>query len=107
MTESSVLTVDVFLTAAQLRSALEDDVQRGLRENPKSIPPLWFYDENGSRLFEEITRLPEYYPTRAERRLLGAHAAEIARLANADTLVELGAGACDKTRLLLDAMRTT
>jgi L-histidine N-alpha-methyltransferase len=101
----STLTVEVFLTAAQLRSALEDDVRRGLTSSPKSIPPLWFYDEAGSRLFEEITRLPEYYPTRAERRLLGAHAAEIAQLARADTLVELGAGACDKTRLLLDAMR--
>jgi L-histidine Nalpha-methyltransferase len=106
MTESA-LTVDVFLTAAQLRSALEDDVRRGLTARPKAIPPLWFYDEAGSRLFEEITRLPEYYPTRAERRLLTEHAAEIARLAEADTLVELGAGACDKTRLLLDAMRTS
>jgi len=63
----STLTVDVFLTAAQLRSALEDDVRHGLMTRPKSIPPLWFYDENGSRLFEDITRLPEYYPTRAER----------------------------------------
>jgi L-histidine N-alpha-methyltransferase len=103
----SALTVEVFLTAAQLRSALEDDVLRGLTSQPKSIPPLWFYDEVGSRLFEDITRLPEYYPTRAERRLLNEHAGEIARLAHADTLVELGAGACDKTRLLLDAMRSS
>ncbi len=94
------------MTAAQLRRALEDDVRRGLTATPKSIPPLWFYDEAGSRLFENITRLPEYYPTRAERRLLIEHAPEIARLARADTLVELGAGACDKTRLLLDAMRS-
>jgi L-histidine N-alpha-methyltransferase len=101
----SILTVDVFLTAAQLRNALEDDVRRGLTAAQKSIPPLWFYDESGSRLFEEITQLPEYYPTRAERRLLTDHAGAIARLAQADTLVELGAGACDKTRLLLDAMR--
>ena len=101
----STLTVDVFLTAAQLRAALEDDVSRGLRATPKSIPPLWFYDENGSRLFEEITRLSEYYPTRVERAMLERHAREIAALAGADTLVELGAGACDKTRLLLDAMR--
>lgn len=104
MTES-ILTVDVFLTSAQLRRALEDDVRRGLTSSPKAIPPLWFYDEAGSRLFEEITRLPEYYPTRAERRLLTEHAGDIARLARADTLVELGAGACDKTRLVLDAMR--
>jgi len=104
MTEST-LTVDVFLTSAQLRRALEDDVRVGLTSSPKAIPPLWFYDETGSRLFEDITRLPEYYPTRAERRLLTEHAPDIARLAGADTLVELGAGACDKTRLLLDAMR--
>jgi L-histidine Nalpha-methyltransferase len=104
MTEST-LTVEVFLTSAQLRRALEDDVRRGLTSSPKAIPPLWFYDEAGSRLFEEITRLAEYYPTRAERRLLTEHAGDIARLAHADTLVELGAGACDKTRLLLDAMR--
>lgn len=103
----SALTVDVFLTAAQLRNALENDVLRGLTAQPKSIPPLWFYDEAGSRLFEDITRLPEYYPTRAERRLLTEHAPDIARLTGADTLVELGAGACDKTRLLLDAMRSS
>jgi L-histidine N-alpha-methyltransferase len=101
----SDLTVDVFLTAAQLRNALEEDVMKGLTARPKSIPPLWFYDEVGSRLFEDITRLPEYYPTRAERRMLTRHAGDIAGLAQADTLVELGAGACDKTRLLLDAMR--
>ena len=70
----------------------------------KSLPPVWFYDEDGSRLFEDITRLPEYYPTRAERALLEANAPAVAGLALADTLVELGAGACDKTRLLLDAM---
>jgi len=103
----SSLTVDVFLTAAQLRHALEEDVRCGLSARPKAIPPLWFYDETGSRLFEEITRLPEYYPTRAERRLLAQHAGELSRLARADTLVELGAGSCDKTRLLLDAMRAT
>ena len=86
----SALTVDVFLTAAQLRGALEDDVMTGLTARPKSIPPLWFYDEAGSRLFEEITRLPEYYPTRAERRLLTEHAGDIARLVTATTPVLLG-----------------
>ncbi|MGH9046485.1 MAG: L-histidine N(alpha)-methyltransferase, partial [Acidimicrobiales bacterium] len=101
------LTVEVFVTAAQLRRALEDDVRQGLQAEPKSIPPLWFYDETGSRLFEDITHLAEYYPTRAERGLLNQHAGDIARLAAADTLVELGAGACDKTRLLLDAMRSS
>ena len=98
------LSVDVHLGPDDLRSALEDDVRTGLAASPKSIPPVWFYDEAGSRLFEEITRLPEYYPTRAERDLLRRHAQDVAALATADTLVELGAGACDKTRLLLDAM---
>ena len=68
---------------------------------------MWFYDERGSRLFEEITQLPEYYPTRAERALLEAHAPSIAELSKADTLVELGAGACDKTRVLLTALQET
>jgi L-histidine N-alpha-methyltransferase len=99
------LTVDVHLTPSDLRDALVEDARLGLTAPEKSIPAVWFYDEEGSRLFEEITRLPEYYPTRAERRLLAQSAPEIARLAMADTLVELGAGACDKTRLLLDAMR--
>jgi len=98
------LSVDVHLSAADLRAALEHDVRRGLSAPAKSIPPVWFYDEEGSRLFEEITALPEYYPTRAERALLERHAPAIARRARADTLVELGAGSCSKTRVLLDAM---
>jgi L-histidine N-alpha-methyltransferase len=81
------------------------DALKGLQAEEKSIPPVWFYDERGSRLFEEITQLPEYYPTRAERALLEAHALSIAELSNADTLVELGAGACDKTRVLLSALQ--
>ena len=68
---------------------------------------MWFYDERGSQLFEEITRLPEYYPTRAERRLLETNAPTIAEMSKADTLVELGAGACDKTRVLLSALQDT
>jgi L-histidine N-alpha-methyltransferase len=105
MAGESAITVDVHLSARDLRAALEDDVRAGLGASPKSIPPLWFYDEVGSRLFEDITHLDEYYPTRAERRLLTVFAPAIAELAQADTLVELGAGACDKTRLLLGAMR--
>jgi len=104
MPASPELTVDVHLNALDLRRALEDDVRAGLLASPKSIPPVWFYDEEGSRLFELITELPEYYPTRAERTLLEHHAGEIAALSGADTLVELGAGSCTKTRLLLDAM---
>ena len=72
---------------------------------PKSLPPKWFYDAAGSALFEKITELPEYYPTRAERAILRAAAAEIAAASRAHTLVELGSGSSDKTRLLLDALR--
>ncbi|MGH3909878.1 MAG: L-histidine N(alpha)-methyltransferase, partial [Pseudonocardiaceae bacterium] len=70
----------------------------------KWLPPKWFYDARGSELFEQITTLPEYYPTRTERELLRRSAGDIARLAAADTLVELGSGSSEKTRLLLDAL---
>jgi L-histidine Nalpha-methyltransferase len=100
-------TIDVHLTAHDLRGAMEQDVSTGLTAAPKQLPPVYFYDDRGSRLFDQITRLPEYYPTRSERAILDAHALDIARRSNADTLVELGAGTCDKSRLLLDAMRST
>jgi L-histidine Nalpha-methyltransferase len=87
--------------AEQLRA----DARTGLTASPKWLPPKWFYDSRGSALFEEITRLPEYYPTRAEREILVARAAEIAALTGANTLVELGSGSSEKTRLLLDALR--
>jgi L-histidine N-alpha-methyltransferase len=87
-------------------STIEQDVERGLRARPKDIPPKWFYDDRGSVLFDEITRLEEYYPTRCERVILDAHASEIASTTGADTLVELGSGTSEKTRILLDAMRT-
>jgi L-histidine N-alpha-methyltransferase len=103
-TDDGLFDVEVHLTPDDLRAQLADDVRRGLGRDPKSIPPVWFYDEEGSRLFELITELPEYYPTRAERTLLERSAADIAEQAEADTLVELGAGACSKTRILLDAM---
>lgn len=104
MTSANTATVDVHLEDEDLRNALERDVRRGLTTTPKSIPPTWFYDELGSKVFDEITRLPEYYPTRAERALLARHAPEIASGTAADTLVEIGAGSCDKTRLLLNAL---
>jgi L-histidine N-alpha-methyltransferase len=81
-----------------------EDVLAGLAATPKVLSPVWFYDEVGSRLFDEITRLPEYYLTRAERSILEASAGEVAALARADTLVELGSGTSEKTRLLLGAM---
>ena len=87
-----------------LAEALRADARAGLSATPKVLPPKWFYDERGSELFEKITRLDEYYPTRAERSILRATAGQIAAATRAQTLVELGAGAADKTRLLLDAM---
>ena len=98
-------TIDVHLSPDEVRSQMRVDALKGLRASEKSIPPVWFYDERGSRLFEEITQLPEYYPTRAERALLERHAPSIAELSKADTLVELGAGACDKSRVLLTALQ--
>ncbi|MFD9634821.1 L-histidine N(alpha)-methyltransferase [Streptomyces violascens] len=85
-------------------AALRADVLHGLTATPKSLPPKWFYDARGSDLFEEITRLPDYYPTRAEREILDHRAAEIAAETGAHTLVELGSGSSEKTRLLLDAL---
>ncbi|CAL9641130.1 Histidine N-alpha-methyltransferase [Streptomyces sp. enrichment culture] len=85
-------------------AALRADVHRGLTGRPKTLPPKWFYDAHGSDLFEEITGLPEYYPTRAEREILVARAGEIAAATRARTLIELGSGSSDKTRHLLDAL---
>ena len=90
-----------------LKQALRDDVRNGLTSSPKVLPPRWFYDARGSELFEEITRLPEYYPTRSERAILTQRAAEVASVTRAKTLVELGSGSSDKTRLLLDALTRT
>ncbi|MEV4936941.1 L-histidine N(alpha)-methyltransferase [Streptomyces zaomyceticus] len=83
---------------------LRADVLHGLTRSPKELPPKWFYDARGSELFEEITRLPEYYPTRAEREILKARAPEIAAATGARTLVELGSGSSEKTRFLIDAL---
>jgi L-histidine Nalpha-methyltransferase len=99
------LRVERCLPEGFLAGALRADVLAGLTATPKTLPPKGFYDERGSELFEKITRLEEYYPTRAERAILTAAAPRIAAAADARTLVELGAGAADKTRLLLDAMR--
>ncbi|MFJ2770413.1 L-histidine N(alpha)-methyltransferase [Streptomyces sp. NPDC087300] len=87
-------------------AALRADVLHGLTHSPKTLPPKWFYDARGSALFEEITTLPEYYPTRAEREILVARAAEIAGVSGARTLIELGSGSSEKTRHLIDAMAT-
>ncbi|GAA1236396.1 L-histidine N(alpha)-methyltransferase [Kitasatospora nipponensis] len=94
------------LPADHFADALRSDVLSGLTARPKWLPPKWFYDQRGSELFEEITRLPEYYPTRAERAILTERAGTIAAATSARTLVELGSGSSEKTRLLLDALRS-
>jgi L-histidine N-alpha-methyltransferase len=97
-------TIDVLLSADDLSAALRADVLAGLSEptGRRTLPPKWFYDERGSQLFDEITRLREYYPTRCERAILEAHAGDI-MAPDVATLIELGSGTSDKTRLLLDA----
>lgn len=103
LTES--LTLQSHLPPDFRADALRADVAAGLTASPKSLPPKWFYDERGSVLFEQITRLAEYYPTRAEREILVARAAEVAARTGARTLVELGSGSGEKTRLLIEALR--
>jgi L-histidine N-alpha-methyltransferase len=101
---SQTINVDVHLDPGDAEAALREDVARGLTATPKVLPPKWFYDERGSQLFDDITRLAEYYPTRREREILDVRADDIAAVSGADTLVELGSGTSTKTRLLLDAM---
>jgi L-histidine Nalpha-methyltransferase len=90
-------TIDVHLGPADLEAAMREDVLRGLTANPKHLPPKWHYDARGSALFDEITRLPEYYLTRCERAILEAHAGDIAQEAAASTLIELGSGTSART----------
>lgn len=87
------------------RRALEADLSHGLWQEPPTIAPRWFYDERGSRLFDEITRLPEYYPTRAETAILADCANDLLAAADPQTILELGSGTSTKTRLLLKNWR--
>ncbi len=96
--------MSVHLDPGALADQMAVDVRAGLTSTPKVLPPKYFYDARGSDLFDEITRLPEYYPTRTERAILGAHVAEIAATTRAETLIELGSGTSEKTRLLLEAL---
>ncbi len=100
-------TLDVHLSPDDADTALRADARAGLTAQPKWLAPKWFYDARGSELFEEITTLAEYYPTRTERDLLHTHADRLAETSGADTLVELGSGSSEKTRLLLDALAHT
>lgn len=104
MRVAGTLQIDVHLGPEDLAEALRNEALAGLTAHPKELPSKWFYDEQGCALYDAITRLDEYYPTRREREILEAHAGEIAARSGADTLVELGSGTSEKTRLLLDAM---
>jgi L-histidine N-alpha-methyltransferase len=100
-----MIAIDVHLDA-DAAAKMARDVREGLCSYPKELSPKYFYDERGSRLFEQITELPEYYPTRAEREILTERSAEIHGAAGCpSTLVELGSGSASKTRHLLSAMR--
>ncbi len=105
-TTATIDPVTVHLAPESMDRALRSEVAAGLRAAPKELSPKWLYDDRGCDLFDQITRLPEYYPTRTERSILAARADEIVELSGADALVELGSGTSDKTRLLLDAMTT-
>jgi L-histidine N-alpha-methyltransferase len=84
---------------------LAEDALHGLTSDPKTIPPKYFYDARGSRLFEAITRLPEYYQTRTERAILDRWAPEVVHDLRPGVLIEFGSGSAAKTRALLDSMR--
>jgi len=96
--------VERYLSDEALADQLATDVRAGLSASPKTLPPKYFYDARGSELFDEITRLPEYYPTRTERAILERVAPAVAATSGASTLIELGSGTSEKTRLLLRAL---
>jgi L-histidine N-alpha-methyltransferase len=103
--EATAAAIRILFPAAERQAALREEVRVGLTSSPKELQPKWFYDERGSALFDEITRLPEYYLTRAERSILEQHVDEIGALTGAQTLIELGPGTSErKTRILLDAL---
>ena len=101
--ESDAITIESYLEEADERS-LANDVLDGLTRPFKELPPKHFYDSRGSELFEQICELPEYYPTRTELGILRDRADEIVARTGAATLIELGSGAAEKARILLDAM---
>jgi L-histidine N-alpha-methyltransferase len=98
------IRVDVLRDEAQSRPVLYDETFRSLHAEVKGLPAVWLYDAHGSRLYDEITRLPEYYLPRREGEILRARAGEIAARTQARALIELGAGSAKNIRLLLDAL---
>jgi len=101
--ENEAVRIDVYLRDGAL-ATLAADVRAGLSGTPKVLPPKYFYDSRGSELFEQITELPEYYPTRAEQSILDRVGGEIVEQVKAEELVELGPGSARKTNALLDPM---
>ncbi len=101
------IEIEVHLPEGGSWAGMAEDVREGLSSPFKELPPKYFYDERGSELFERITELPEYYPTRTERAILDEHSEEIVDAASPTTLIELGSGAAAKTRVLLDAIAAT
>lgn len=99
------ITVAIHTLGGTTRQDLLDDVVAGLSAPVKTLPPRWFYDDRGCELFELITDLPEYYQTRTEMEILRLHAGDIVAATGAAAIVELGAGACTKSRLLIRAAR--
>ena len=104
MTTGRAATIAVHLDDATFDAELRREARAGLTAKRRWLAPTWLYDQRGCALFEAITELPEYYPTRTERGILAQRAGDIARLSGADTLVELGSGTSEKTHLLLDAL---
>jgi len=104
---SPSITIDTYLPPGWADEELLADIRRTFSSTPKVLRPKWLYDDAGSALFDDITRLAAYYPTEAERSILAEHSDEIASLTSADTIIELGSGTSDKTRLVLDAFWAT
>ncbi|MDQ3102235.1 MAG: L-histidine N(alpha)-methyltransferase [Actinomycetota bacterium] len=99
------IAIEVDLPHDGALAGMAEVVREGLSCPFKELPPKYFYDELGSELFERITELPEYYPTRCEREILSTRATDIVAAAMPRTLIELGSGAASKSRVILDAMR--
>ena len=102
---SDRVSVEVILPEDGGRSRMAAEVREGLTRPLKEISPRYFYDERGSELFERITELPEYYPTRCEREILETRAGDIVSSAKPSSLIELGSGSAAKSRILLDEMK--
>jgi L-histidine N-alpha-methyltransferase len=106
-TTTDDIRIEVHPDGDDWTAALHREARDGLAAPPKHLSPTWLYDDRGSELFDVITELSAHNPTRTARAILAERAEEVARPADADTLVELGSGTSDKTRIVLDAMAST